>query len=155
MLEANVLSFQFSERATLEAHRKLVVQFSAANDRLTNLVQRSEEMVRAELVAAKVPAKLLESTMNGFNQGRPQRALQLRIRQHDHTLGEAGLAVLDLLDRNWGRWERDEVSGQLRFHDDATLATFNTLITQIQTAAEEQTRAQQELAAKMRAMNQP
>jgi len=155
MLDADVLAFNFSDRAMIEPHRKLIVDFAAANDEMTDTVLRAEELARAELVTAKVPERTIEATMNGFNKGRVQRQLQLRIREYDHTLGEAGLATLDLLDKNWGRWSRDETSGQLRFQDDATLDTFNGLMTKIQTAADEQTRTQQELAVQMRAMGRP
>ncbi len=155
LISAEVLSFNLQDRSTLEAHRKLVREFAAANDQLTDTVRHAEELARTELKAAKVSARMLEATMTGFNKGREQRQLQLRIRDHDRTLGEAGLGALDLLDKNWGRWSHDKTSGQLRFEDDAALASFNTFITTIQTAAAEQTQVQQELVEKVRAMNRP
>jgi hypothetical protein len=151
-LEAEILAFKSTDHATLVAHRQIVADFAAANEQLTGLVARSEEIVRAALINAKVPNRTLEATMNGFNKGRAQRQLQLRIRAHDRTLGETSLAAIDLLEKNRGRWSRDEASGQLSFQDDATLKTFNELMEKVQHAADEQTKAQQELAAQMRAM---
>ncbi len=152
LLEADVLAFKSTDRATLGAHRQVVTDFAAANEQLTDLVARSEEIARTALVNARVPARTVEATMNGFNKGRPQRQVQLRIRAHDRTLGEASLAAIDLLEKTRGRWSRDEASGQLTFQDDATLETFNQLMEKVQNAAAEQTKAQQELATMMRAV---
>lgn len=152
LLEAEVLAFKSTDRATLATHRQIVADFAAANEKLTDLVARSEEIARTALVDAKVPSRTVEATMNGFNKGREQRQLQLRIRAQDRTLGEASLATIDLLEKTRGRWSRDETSGQLSFQDDATLKTFNELMEKVQNAADEQTKVQQELATKMRAM---
>lgn len=151
VLEAKVLSFEITDRAAITQHRQLLVEFSEANEKLTDILRRAEELVREELAAAKVPDRMIEITMNGFNKNRSQRELQLRIREYDRVLGETGLAILDLLDKNWSQWNRDAAKGQLLFQSDATLASFNDLITKIQTTAEEQGKAQQELAAKIRA----
>lgn len=152
LLEANVLNFQISDRAEFEAHRQLVRDFAAANEQLTANVRNAETLARAELAAEKTSSRLTEETMAGFNQGRGQRQMQLRIREQDRVLGEASLGALDLLEKNWGRWSRDETSGQLSFEDDATLESFNALISQIEAAADEQTKVQQELAEQMRTM---
>ena len=152
LLEEHVLEFSLRDRATIEAHRKLLKNFATVNDRLTDTVRRAEELARAELTAARISPRMIEATMAGFNKGRFQRQLQLRIREHDRTLGEAGLAAIDLLDEHWGRWSRDEASGQLQFQDDATLETFNELMAKIQNAADKQTKVQQELVEQMRAM---
>jgi hypothetical protein len=151
ILEAKVLSFEITDRATIAQHRQLLGEFSAANEKLTDILHHSEDLVRKELAAAKVSDRMVETTMTGFNRSRAQRQLQLRIRESDRVLGETGLAALDLLEKNWGQWNRDTASGQLLFQNDATLASFNVLMAKIQTAADEQGKAQQELAAKIRA----
>ncbi len=155
LIDAEVLSFDLRDRAAIAGHRKLLVDFAAANDQLTDLVRRSEKLARTALTDAKVPERTIEATMTGFNKGRPQRQLQLRIREQDRILGEAGLAALDLLEKNWGRWSRDETSGELTFQDDAALAAFNEQMAKIQAAADEQGKAQQELAGQMHAMKRP
>jgi len=152
MIEAEVLAFASPDRETLAKHRKLVVDFAAANEVLTDTVRKSESLARAALVSAKVPERTIEATMTGFNKGREQRQMQLRIREYDRVLGESALAAIDLLEKTRGKWSRNEASGQLTFQDDATLDTFNGLITKIQETGEAQTKVQQELAAKMRTM---
>jgi len=150
VLKADVLSFSFTDQATLDEHRQMVVEFAAANDKLADSIRHSEDMARAELVAAKVPDRVIESTMNGFNKARGQRQLQLQLRAHDKTIGEASLATFDLLKKNWGRWSRDQATGSLRFQDTETMNTFNELFDKIQKAATEQAEEQKELARQMR-----
>ncbi len=72
----------------------------------------------------------------------------MKIRECDQTLGENALGILDLLDQKWGKWERNQTTGKLRFQDQETLDKFNGFIHKIQASAAEQTQAQQELVAK-------
>jgi hypothetical protein len=148
---AKVLSFDIRDRAAIEPHRQIIRDFLAANAKLTSTLQHGGELLRAELEAEKVPAHTRDETLTGYNDSQAQlRPLQMRVRQCDKTLGESALAVLDLLDKSWGQWERDETNARLRFHDNATLASFNELIKKIQAAAADQEKAQQEMIGKVR-----
>ena len=116
-----------------------------------NTFQHGEDQVRAALEAAQIPPVTIEATMAGYTKGQAtQRPLEMQIRRCDQTLGESALAILDLLDQNWGKWKRNEVSGHLRFQDNATLATFNASIQKIQAAGAAQRNAQAELIAKIK-----
>jgi len=148
--DANVFTFDLPDRTTIEPQRVIVRDFLASNAQLTELMTHSIEKVRAELEAAKVPAAIRESTLAGFNRSQAAlRPLQLQIRRCDETLGNSALEALDLLDKNWGKWQRDPATTQLRFQDDTTLATYNALMIKVQETAAEQAQAQQEMAAKM------
>jgi hypothetical protein len=153
LTKEKVLSFDIRDRATIEPHRQLVHELLAANAKLKNALQHGEELLGAELDAEKVPETTRNQTLAGFNRSQAQlRPLQMRVRECDEILGESALSVLDLLDQSWGHWERDETNGRLRFHDNATLASFNELIKKIQAAAADQAKAQQELVAKAKAI---
>ena len=155
LTEANVFSFAIRDRSTLEAHRQIVRDFLTSNAKLTDTLRNAEQLARAELDAANIPAKLRETTMAGFNQSQATRPLQLRIRAYDQTLGDAALATHDLLEKNWGKWSRDKTTGQIRFEEDATLSAYNALIEKVQTAADEQGKVQAELVARMRSQKTP
>ncbi len=149
-LKAEVLAFKVTDRSTLTEYRKIVTDFAVANDRLTDTIRRGEQLVREELAAVHVPDRTIEATVVGFNRGREQRQMQIRIRECDHDLGEASLAAIDLLDKNWGKWSHDP-AGQMVFQNTATMEIFNELMKKVQKAGAEQSKAQQELAQKMKA----
>ncbi|WP_131989621.1 hypothetical protein [Chthoniobacter flavus] len=151
LMQAKVLSFDISDRATIEQHRQIIRDFLAANAKLIDILQHGEDLLRAELEAEKVPPFNRDQTLQGYQKSQAElRPLQMRVRQCDQTLGESALAVLDLLDKNWGKWERNEASGRLRFQDDATLSSFNDLVKKIQAAAADQEKAQREMIAKVK-----
>lgn len=154
MSEADVFSFHPRDKAMIETHRQLVRGFLASNARFADTLARSGEMMRAELDAEKVPAKARDAALEGASRSQQvTRPLQIQIRQCDQTLGDSALALLDLLEKEWGRWRYDEAAKGLRFDDNATLAAHNVLIEKLQAAGEEQATAQAAVAAQMRAVN--
>lgn len=154
MTEADVFSFHPRDKTVIEAHRQIVRDFLASNARFADTLARSDELVRAELDAAKVPAKARDAALRGVSRSQQSvRPLQIQIRKCDQTLGDSALAILDLLEKEWGRWSYDEAAGGRRFDDKATLLAHDVLIEKIQAAGEEQAKAQAAVAAKMRAGN--
>jgi hypothetical protein len=153
--EAKVLKFDIHDRAGIEDDRKIVREFLDRNAKFADALQNSESHVRAELEAAGTPPATRDATLAGYTRSQDViRPLQVKIRQCDQTLGENALGILDLLDQKWGKWERDEVTGKLRFQEQDTLEKFNGFIHKIQAAAAEQTQAQQELISKSRELMQ-
>jgi hypothetical protein len=151
--EAKILMFNIQDRAQFETDRQIVREFLANNGKFMNVIQNSDKMVRAELDAAGVPPATLEATLAGYTKSQDQiRPLQMVIRRCDQTLGETALALIDLLDKNWGHWDRDAANGKLRFQDHETLSTFNDLMRKIQAASVEQGKAQDDLIAKSKAL---
>ena len=152
MTQAELFSFKIREKAALEAHREILRDFLDSNDRLTATILHGEDLLRAELDKAGVSAKMRDATVAGFVRSQQiSRPLQLRIREADQTLGKAGLVILDLLEKNWGKWRPGEDSGAPIFDDGKTLDSYNASIEQIQTAAADQAKAQEELVRSMRA----
>jgi hypothetical protein len=77
---------------------------------------------------------------------KPLLPLQLRIRDCDDTIGQNALAVLNLLDVNWGNWSRDAATGRIDFPSTITLATFKEYVGKIADAANGRKQATEDLA---------
>lgn len=154
--EAQIFNPAFRDPSAIAGARQVARDFIAQNARVTDLLERSEDLLRAELDAAQVPSKTREETIKGFMRSQARsRAVQLRVRATDHQLGEAALAALDLLEKDWGKWRHDATSGNIVFDDAATAAAYNSLVEQVQKIAAEQAQAQQELAALMQSAPRP
>ncbi|MEP6668133.1 MAG: hypothetical protein ABJF10_03215 [Chthoniobacter sp.] len=144
--QQKALSWNIHSRADIERDRKIIHDFLTTNTRLTETLRYGEGFIRAELNSAKVPAAIRDSAVDLYakSQG-PLLPLQIHVRQCDQVIGENALAVLDLLDFNWGAWGRDEATGRLDFTNTITLATFRDYVGKIEAAAAEREDAQQQL----------
>ncbi len=150
---ASVFEFKIEDRATIDENRKLLRDFLATNEKLTNIILHGEDLVGAELDAAGVPPKTRAAAIAGYlSTSVPNRPLMQTIRGCDKTIGETGLSVLDLLDQNWGKWHRN-AEGKLIFQDHATVETFNGLMAKIHEASTQQKDAEQKAAARMQAQS--
>jgi len=146
--QQKVLSWNIHDRAEIETDRQTIRDYLATNARLADTMQFGAEFIRAELNTANVPAAVRDSALALFakSQG-PLLPLEMHVRHCDQMVGEGALAVLDLLDRNWGSWRRDEATGRLDFDNSITLATFQDYAEKTKAAVAEQEQAQQELTA--------
>jgi len=142
--------FDSSDKEQIAARREIVQQFMNANTALKETIMGSEAKVRADLVAANIRESKIEAYMKGFRSGSTTRnALLIEIRQCDDRIGKATLDVLDTLEAHWGRWEADPAIDKIRFKDNGDLATYNTDLTIIKAAGQEQLNLQSQL------VNQP
>lgn len=154
--KAQVFTPTYRDRATLESQREIVREFLKQNEKLADTVRRSDELLRAEMDAAMVPAKTRDSAVAGFNKSQAViRPLQARIRSCDRELGDAALIVIDLFERHWGKWHREPVMGRMVFDDQTALVGYNALLERMQAAANEQEKAQEELVKVMGAAKRP
>ncbi|MDR3404820.1 MAG: hypothetical protein P4L99_20115 [Chthoniobacter sp.] len=144
--QQKALSWQIRDRVEIDRDRKIVRDFLDTNTRLMDSLQYGEGFIRAELSTAGVPASVRDTALALYakSQG-PVLPLQMHVRRCDQTIGENALAVLDLLDFNWGEWTRDEPTGRLDFNNSVTLATFKDYVGKIAAAADERAAAQEEL----------
>jgi hypothetical protein len=151
--EEGVFSFNVTERAKLQKHREMIRAFQDSNSKLTELVTNSEDIVREALVEAKVPRLARDAALKQFQTTQAQvKPLQLQIRKADSALCDTSFSILDLLEKNWGKWRTEAETGNLVFDDDATLAAFQELQEKIMVIAQEQATAQEKLVEKMRTM---
>jgi len=143
-----VFSWNIHERAEIETDRQMIHDYLATNARLAKTMQYGADLVRAELNTAGVPPAVRDSALALFakSQG-PLIPLETRVRDCDQLLGESALAVLDLLDLNWGSWHRDDATGRLDFDNSIILATFKDYAEKTKAAAAAQAEAEQDLVA--------
>jgi len=150
--QAQIFRPSFADQAAIEESRKVVREFLAQNSRLSETLRNGESMLRAEMDSLRIPAPTRDSTLAGFNRSQAAiRPVQMRIRACDQTLGDAALVALDLFERHWGRWRQENSTGDIFFADEAARISYSALIQQVQTAADQQAQAQEELAVLMSA----
>lgn len=147
MHQQNALTWNIHRREDIERDRQIIRIFLLTNDRLTDGLQYGADFLRAEMNAAKTPAAERDAVLARYaKMEEPLRPLQMRVRQSDQTLGETALAVLDLLEINWGAWKRDEATGRIDFTNTVTLAAFQDYVGKLSAAADERQEAQKELS---------
>jgi len=154
--QQKALSWHIRDLAEIERDRQIVRDFLATNARLTDTLKYGDGFIRAELNTAKVPASARDTALALYakSQG-PVLPLQMRVRRCDEVIGENALAVLNLLDLNWGTWTRDEPTGRLDFTNSITFATFQDYVAKIDAAARERAAAQEELSHYLPPLPQP
>lgn len=144
--QEGALAWHIRDQVEIDRDRKVIEQFLATNARLTDTLQHGEGLIRAELETAKVPPATRDAALALYAKTQaPLLPLQLRIRHCDEVIGKNGLAVLDLLDFNWGSWTRNEATQKLNFDNTVTLALFQDYVGKIEAAANERKAAQDEL----------
>jgi hypothetical protein len=138
-------------REKLAQNRQLVHDFMAANLGLSNFVHHSPRHFEEELKARKIPEKVIEQNMIGFNStSSRQRPLILKIRATDTRIGTATLGLLDIMDQHFGKWTTELGSGKLLLPDDEAVEKYQRIYLELTIAAEEQS----ELQKKMFNLNQ-
>lgn len=150
--QAQLFRPSFTDKGAIDENRKIVREFLAQNARLSETLNNGESMLRGEMDGLKIPAQTRDNTLAGFSRSQAAiRPVQMRIRACDQTLGDAALVALDLFERHWGRWRRETSTGDIFFADQAARISYGALIQQVQTAADQQAQAQEELAVLMSA----
>jgi hypothetical protein len=138
------------DRDAIQERKAIVQNFLKCNQDLKNFVDRNEENYRAELERLNVTPAVVASSLQGFHTtSAPQIPVIDQIRSDDERIGDAMLAVLDLLDATWGQWTYNQQDGHLRFQSHDQLAQYNTDLKEIQQASTEQATAQKHLAEVM------
>ena len=128
-------------REQLQAKRKVVENFMAANEKLMAFITRGEKPFREELVRFKVSEEMTESVLKGYRGKATERnILQVKIRQTDQQIGTSMLGILDVLDASWGGWKYSAEKKKTIFSDTAALEKYNDYSKTIQLAADEQNR---------------
>lgn len=144
---SKALAWNFPQREDIEKARQVVRDFLSTNQRLADSLEHGESFIRAELETAKVPAAVRDSVLERYEKTqKPLLPMQQRIRESDDAIGQNALAVLDLLDFNWGNWTRDEATGRIDFPNTITLATFKEYVGKIADAANDRKQAEDDLA---------
>jgi hypothetical protein len=75
----------------------------------------------------------------------PRTGLIVEIRGCDERCGQAMLAILDLWEKNWGKWHYDSPMKTVRFEDPEAQQSYHRFLATIKKASQEQVQAQGEL----------
>jgi hypothetical protein len=144
--QQKALAWNIRERTDIDRDRKIIQDFLTTSARLTDSLQHGESYIRAELNTANIPAADRDSILAWYAKSqKPLLPFQMRVQECDEVIGKNALGVLDLLESNWGKWTRDEATGQLNFTSAYNLAVFKKLVGNIAEAANERKQAAKEL----------
>src|SRR5208283_3455791 len=105
-----------SDKQQIASRRGVVQNFISANGNLENVVSNAEKNLQADLARLQVDPAKINAAMAGYrSKAVPRTALVLEIRACDDRCGHAMLAVLDLLETNWGKWDYNSTAKTVRF----------------------------------------
>jgi hypothetical protein len=143
--EAEVLQLKgVTSRDQLESRRQAVQRYAAANERVRDVVTNCPAFFRTELQKLGASPESVEKSAREMETAmREQNKLVLSIRDADTRMTSAMTQMLDLLDKNWGKWNAQ--SELVRFDDSTAARKYNLLLGEIQAAAETQITAQRKL----------
>jgi hypothetical protein len=98
--------------------RKLVYDFLAANSALASSISNTENNIMTMLQSSNVSPALTEVSRKQLSRSRYQRELMLQIRAYDQQQGEDFLGILDLLEKDWGKWQYDPTNKTVNFDNE-------------------------------------
>ena len=142
-----VLSLEnLSDKQQITPRRVIVRNFLSANGALENVVSNSETNIRADLTRLQVGPAKMNAVLTGYkSKAVPRTVLVLKIRACDDRCGQTMLAVLDLLEANWGKWNYNSTAKTVRFEDPEAQESYRRFLATIKKAGQEQVQAQGEL----------
>ncbi len=100
--------------------RKLVYDFLAANSALASSISNEESYIMTMLQSSNVSPEFIEIGRKQLSRSRPQRELMLQIRAYDQQQGEDLLGILDLLEKDWGKWHSDPTNKTVNFDNETS-----------------------------------
>jgi hypothetical protein len=100
--------------------RKLVYDFLAANSALASSISNEESYIMTMLQSSNVSPNFIEIGRKQLSRSRHQRELMLQIRAYDQQQGEEFLGILDLLEKDWGKWHSDPTNKTVNFDNETS-----------------------------------
>ena len=111
---------------------------------MKHFVLNGATFFEAELVRGHVPRKRIDEAVAGFNSSSgPRLKIVTEIREQDAALGTNLLALLDLYDSHWNRWEYDPAAEAPVFEDPAPNEAYIAILNTMVRLSEKQQEAQQ------------
>lgn len=142
--EAEVLNLAtLTEKVQIESRREITRRFLEANTDFESALRDAEKIIRGNLVEARLESAKIEKAMQAYNRSAgPQRSLTLGIRECDRQIGEAALAVLDLLEAQWGQWRYHASLNEITFSESGHNRAYGKFLETIETAGQKQVKLQ-------------
>ena len=135
------------DKQQLDGRKEIVRKFMNSNEQFRNFSSNSANIYQEELEKANVSRSTLMNELAAFlNSSGKTRPMVLAIRETDRRIGSAMLGALDLLEEHWGKWTYNSEKARVLFAGTNTLARYNAFMREINAAAAEQKRLQQQLA---------
>lgn len=135
-----------TDRAQLGPRRVAIRKFLDSNEHLADYLRNSERIVTEQLQAHKVSAPAQAAFLSSFRQSDDRKQLVLKIRDTDKRIGESMLAMLLLLEQQWGDWTYESAAHRVLFQDGAALKRFEQINQDLSGAARKQQQLQHQLA---------
>ena len=104
----------------IPGRRKLVYDFLAANNALASSISNKENDIMTMLQASNVSPNFIEISRRQLARSRLQRELMLQMRAYDQQQGEDFLGILDLLEKDWGKWHADPTNKTVNFDNETS-----------------------------------
>jgi hypothetical protein len=128
--------------------KQIVQTFLKANEALRLHLTQRETAYRETLVKIGVPDESLNSVMEAYRRmAAKPTALAIKMRNDDKRMGDALLAMLEVLENNWGKWKFDSAKQKVNFEDRPARDKFLDLKEELDNASLEQMACQVKLAA--------
>ena len=141
-----LVASNLTDKAQIIPRRELVQDFMVANDNLLFTITNSETYVRAALESQKIPPQKIPALMAAFEvKFAPRRDLDVQIRECDVHMGQSMLAILDVLETDWGNWHFDTKKNKIYFNDSSSRAAYQESLEVIKFAGSEQVSLQGKL----------
>jgi hypothetical protein len=136
-----------TQRSQLQVRKELVKKFIGESEKMKAFFVNGEQIYSNELVRLSLPPLAREQGLKGFRRSNADKnELIVTIRDDDRRMGNAMLAMLDLLDENWGKWNYNEDRKKVDFDDPAVLDKYIIYRDELNAAAREQVKFQARLA---------
>lgn len=123
-----------------------VKNFMAANEKLLEFVNNSDNLLIGELQKVHLPQNRIDEAMKGYRFAiEGQNDLAIKIRLQDRRFGEALLGTLGLLADNWGKWKYSTEKKTVLFEDHTVWKKYIGYLDELEAAQKEETSVQRQL----------
>ena len=126
----------------LQHRRDLLKAFGDANEQVAQFYRGAKDTFREELKKQNLSDQTADAMLNSFDKD-AQIELVLKIRSFDAQLIEQAGKILDIYDKEWGKWTISSGGGP-EFVNAAAADDYNKAYTAIQTLAQQQMALQQQ-----------
>ena len=128
-------------------HREAIHAFAESNTALAELQDPNGAGLRREMERQGVAPEFVERTIDGYKRsGGARLGLLAVMRKTDAAIAQAMLDLLDLAEKNHGKWQKS-ADGKLVFSDDPLRSAYTAILESVKAANIEQTKAQAQLVA--------
>ena len=129
-----------------ETRRKFMTEYAQYNREVTEFFESAPGNIGKRLDEINFQGRERAGIERGFNsEFGPMLKLVRGIRQCEITCCEIGIRIINLLEREQGKWSVNAATGSLEFENDEAIEAFNKAIAEFQAAGARQVELQQQV----------